>query len=135
MNYNKISKIYFFGLSIIYLFIIFFGSNALSAYFPIFYLFFGPILFFCLHYVLVINLSKYIEKAYPNLMKKHSFSWGVRKGESLNIFQVYLSKEEFESYNDEKINLFLNRGKLLLKLTIASFVFKVIFGIIKSQLN
>lgn len=65
-------------------------------------------------------------------MKKHSISYGILKGNLLNILDVYQSQKAFKALKDERIDAYLQTGILLLKLVIASFAMLIVMGILSA---
>ena len=128
----KTIKFYFVSVTLFFLVSSLFGSKNISAYSPIFYGIIGPTFLFGLHYRLVFNFSSYVDKNAPDLMKKHSISYGILKGNLLNILDVYQSQKAFKALKDERIDAYLQTGILLLKLVIASFVMLIVMGILSA---
>lgn len=113
------AKFYFGVISLIYLIE---SLTIQNTYFPILYAFLCPILFFGLHFKLTFQFSAYVEQKYPELMKKYSINYGVRKGEYLDFISVYQGKKDFEIHKDTLLMSYFEKGKLLLKLAIYSFI-------------
>jgi hypothetical protein len=116
---NKSIKVYFVVVTIIYLIE---SLTIQNPYFPILYAFLGPILFFGLHFKLSFKFSAYVEQNYPELMKKYAVNFSVMKGEYLDFLSIYQGKKDFEIYEDTLLMSYFEKGKLLLKLAIYSFI-------------
>ena len=132
---DKLFKVYFIIITLAYVILSLNLPNNIYAFMTIFYIFLGPILFFGLHWGMGFNFSSYVERNYPELMKKHCIEWGVMKGEMLNSLSVYPSKKDFESLNDPILMNYFNKGLLLIKLTIISFILTPTIVIIAMELR
>lgn len=116
---NKSIKVYFVVVTIIYLIECLTIQNP---YFPILFAFLGPIFFFGLHFKLSFKFSAYVEQNYPELMKKYAVNFSVMKGEYLDFLSIYQGKKDFEIYEDTLLMSYFEKGKLLLKLAVYSFI-------------
>nr|WP_294862479.1 hypothetical protein [uncultured Fluviicola sp.] len=132
---KKTLKAYFIVLTLAYIILILNLTNDIYAFLTIPYAFLGPVLFFGLNRSLKVNFSSYVEQKYPELMKKHAVEWGVMKGETLNTLSVYQSKKDFESFNDPILMGYFEKGLLLIRLTIFSFILTPIIGIMAMELK
>ena len=116
---NKSIKVYFGIIAAIYLIE---SLTFQNLYFPVLYVLLGPILFFGLHFKFSFKFSAYVEHKYPELMHKYSNNYGVMKGEYLDFLSINQGKKDFEIYNDTLLMSYFEKGKLLLKLAIYSFI-------------
>jgi hypothetical protein len=132
---KKTFKGYFIAITLAYIVLSIILPNDIYAFMTIPYILFGPILFFGLYWNMGFNFSTYVELNYPELMKKHSVEWGVMKGELLNSLSVYQSKKDFESLNDPILMDYFDKGLLLIKLAIASFILTPTIAIIAMELK
>ena len=63
-----------------------------------------------------------MEQNYPELMKKYAVNFSVMKGEYLDFLSIYQGKKDFEIYEDTLLMSYFEKGKLLLKLAVYSFI-------------
>lgn len=132
---KKMFKGYFVVITLAYIILSLNLPNDLYAFMPIPYIILCPVMFFGLNWSMGFNFSSYVEQNCPELMKKHSIEWGVMKEEMLNSLSVYQSKKDFESLNDPKLMDYFEKGLLLIKLAIASFILAPTIGIIAMELK
>lgn len=132
---NQLIKGYFIILTLLFVIISLLLPYDSYGLMTILYALLGPVLFFVLNWRLTFDFSAYVESNYPELMKKHSVTWGVMKGEKLNSLSVYQNKKDFESMNDSNLMAYFEKGLLLLKMTFFSFVLTPTIGIIVMEVR
>lgn len=132
---NKLIKGYFIILTLLFIILSLLLPHDSYGLMSILYALLGPVLFFVLNWRLTFDFSAYVESNYPELMKKHSVTWGVMKGEKLNSLSVYQNKKDFESMNDSNLMAYFEKGLLLLKMTFFSFVLTPTIGIIVMEVR
>ena len=122
--------IYYSIITITFILLLVLLPHGYWNYIPVIYILIGPITFGVLYYHFGAQLNSYTNENHPDLMKKYSIHYGVRKGEVLNQMDVIQNKKEFHNRNDKQLSQLVVLYSQSLKFIAISFA-SVLFVILR----
>jgi hypothetical protein len=132
---KKLITKYYLAMTLLYIICILSLPFGLWNVTPIFYIFLGPVTMGLAYFRIVTKLNEYVNNNYPDLMKKYSLHYGIRKGEALNPMDALQNKKEFYAKKDTKLNDLLTLFGHSLKFAIIAFLSLIVITIVGMEIQ